>query len=329
MLAIGVLIASLIPHEGFGLHIANQNNPVSDASDLGQRLLRMVRDSSKNISSLKVSGGATTFVAGIGKITAIVVDTRMPDPYPYQGTPNTWAANPGAKQKWVGWQTKNCLFRSELEKLAVTDPNQYAVLTDGGDMIFGGCSEDEFLDAYFKTARASGGASIVFGAELGLYPNTSAYYQNMYDEMEGRRRDVLLEMHLPEDLYADYVDCTFSEGPCSDPPRYKYVNGGFRAGPVRDLLALQTILCNETGDEQLKLANLLFQFPRQYTLDYSGPLVMNLHNFGEGALRVLRREQRPLAHLLHNSAVGQTQCFIHGNGKTGKNTMDSILREQQ
>merc|ERR1719343_654401 len=100
MFAIGVLFA-IQRAQGLRIpkvsdHVDAQANakPVSNASDLGHHLLRMMRDSNEDISSLRISGGATTFVAGIGQIPTIVVETRMLDPYPFQGAANTGAMNP-------------------------------------------------------------------------------------------------------------------------------------------------------------------------------------------------------------------------------------------
>lgn len=340
MLLIGTLVVVLVSQEGSALRM-DRDNPTQKNAEwnmtLGEYLLKNMAgdpngddETGKDYKKiLKNDISIRTFVNGIGKIPVIVVETRQPDPYYYSGAPDTETINSGAGQAWEGWQTKNCLMRKELEKLVAENPQQHAVLTDGADVTFGGCGEHHLLEAYRKTVMASDGAPIVLGAELGLYPGVDhpgwhgLDVAKRYDDLEPRRRNVLREMGLAEDLYAKHASCTNTGiGPCSDPPRLKYANGGFRMGRVQDLLNLHTVLCNDRGDEQMKLTNLMFDLPGNITLDYTGSLVMNLHNFHEGAFQFLHKETNGF---VSNDVLGHAQCFVHGNGD-GKDPFEQLVK---
>merc|ERR1719321_2183648 len=52
------------------------------------------------------------------------------------------------------------------QEVAERRPDQLVVFVDSGDVVYGGCDEEELIAAYKATVAASEGASVVFGAEF-------------------------------------------------------------------------------------------------------------------------------------------------------------------
>lgn len=274
------------------------------------------------------------------EIEIITVETRsdlvkMPIP----GVAGKHFKNLGVNQTWHGLFTKPHLFLEWLS--SQKDPEKLVIFADGADVMFGGCSNGELLDAYRKTVQASGNVRVVMGAEMGLDPPPAGAYVDIHKQFEERRQAVQATAGLKDSSYGDLAACVVSRqkadgchvpklakvksghwpcaGPCSWPPSLTFLNSGFIMGPVGEL---REVVSGMLRFEELPAdapfrtnwhdqgAAILYmaENPHKVTLDYTGNIVLNLHQF-------------PLKDIMHvhpdrikNKVTGRTSCFIHANG---------------
>eukprot|EP00747_Dinoflagellata_sp_TGD_P031565 gnl/TRDRNA2_/TRDRNA2_135369_c0_seq1.p2 gnl/TRDRNA2_/TRDRNA2_135369_c0~~gnl/TRDRNA2_/TRDRNA2_135369_c0_seq1.p2 ORF type:complete len:137 (-),score=18.23 gnl/TRDRNA2_/TRDRNA2_135369_c0_seq1:40-450(-) len=121
---------------------------------------------------------------------------------------------------------------------------------------------------------------------------------------------------------------------CSQPASMQFLNSGFFMGPAKDLLSMLQSIRHFAVDQE-GAAQFMFDHPNECTLDYSGDMVLNLHNFRaptdlEKPLNdpglVIHGEESPSGqHTIRNRITGRTACFLHGNGN-GKATVASVAR---
>merc|ERR1719210_54105 len=132
--------------------------------------------------------------------------------------------------------TKNKLFLQWLQDAESSNPDEVAILLDGTDQIWGGCTMQEIMKRYSDTVSASGGVKLIASAAMGYYPNVPGHKQRYAAAKLTNRRKAILKKHgLQRDWVAPYEHCINNPGPCSNPPEYQYLNYGFMMGPVRDL----------------------------------------------------------------------------------------------
>lgn len=136
-----------------------------------------------------------------------------------------------------------------------------------------------------------------------------------------------------DDMYADRSICTQRRSFCSDPPRYQYANYGFVMGPIGELKPLidkinADQMLNPKAIDQGTVVWYHMYHQKAVTLDYSGTLMLNMHNFlgdVQGIipefLQIDERERK-----IFNTVTGKQQCFLHGNGRA-KHVIKALAHE--
>lgn len=272
----------------------------------------------------------------LGTVPIVTIETNLKENYRVPGVQGqqttNYSINTGQGEVWHKRRSKNELL---LRWLRSADPEQLAILIDGGDVIFGGCSEADLLERYNGTVAASGGAPLVVSAEMGCFPYQ---YLAQYDALESRKKDVLTALKRDENWIPKFADCQKSAsrnagwGKCSDPPSYKFLNYGFLMGPVKNLRSMLEFIVahpkNMTfpaGDQALAM-EYMFDHPEEVTLDYAGVLSMSMHNMKVGANDTTMLFSTGKNGHLVNRVTNTVQCFAHGNGN-GKNFVASLAED--
>eukprot|EP00929_Paragymnodinium_shiwhaense_P104036 TRINITY_DN67988_c0_g1_i1.p1 TRINITY_DN67988_c0_g1~~TRINITY_DN67988_c0_g1_i1.p1 ORF type:complete len:239 (+),score=33.21 TRINITY_DN67988_c0_g1_i1:590-1306(+) len=199
----------------------------------------------------------------------------------------------------------------------------FSWMVHGSDMLFGGCDEGEMLEMYQKIVMASRGATVVYGAEFGLWPGELSSDDGVlqqYRVLRGRRSAVL----RTAELNATQLDALYRcpSGHCraspSVRPHYQHLNAGWVMGPVRMLRKIYHGKSDLLSD-QLHATRYMMEHPDEVTLDYTGSLVLNLAELAASAAAKVVN-----GHIL-NQVTQRTQCFVHGNG-SGKERWRAMLR---
>jgi hypothetical protein len=275
-----------------------------------------------------------------GEIEIITVETRsdlvkMPIP----GVPGKFFKNLGVNQTWNGLFTKPHLFLEWLS--AQRDPEKLVIFADGADVMFGGCTDKELLDAYHRTVAASGNVRVIMGAEMGLDPPPAGAYVDIHSQFEERRRAVQSAEGLQDSSYGSLASCEISRqnptkcyvpkvsaakkgrwpcaGPCSNPPAMTFLNSGFIMGPVGEVrevvsgmlrfedLPADAPFRNNWHDQGAAILYMA-ENPHKVTLDYNGAIVLNLHQFPISDVMWVKQNS------IRNKVLGRASCFIHANG---------------
>jgi hypothetical protein len=249
------------------------------------------------------------------------VETRMPRrSWPLQGTPGLAVQNLGLGRTWQGYRSKiNAYSEKVRERAGLALPGEVWVLSDGGDMAWGGCTREQLLARYHAVVVASKGAAVVAGAENGIWPHGSPRNRSI---APGRRAAVLAAFRLTKDELGTRP--YLSDGvtghrrlPLLEHARHP--NSGFLMGPPRALMeVLRCIeehgILPEKGelDDQYGLAIcMFFVMPDRITMDYTGSIVLNLVQMSP---KVLHRH--PDEDFVRNEVIDAAQCFVHGNGRS-------------
>eukprot|EP00746_Dinoflagellata_sp_MGD_P123089 gnl/MRDRNA2_/MRDRNA2_57811_c0_seq1.p1 gnl/MRDRNA2_/MRDRNA2_57811_c0~~gnl/MRDRNA2_/MRDRNA2_57811_c0_seq1.p1 ORF type:complete len:289 (+),score=47.06 gnl/MRDRNA2_/MRDRNA2_57811_c0_seq1:73-939(+) len=182
------------------------------------------------------------------------------------------------------------------------EPESLVILTDGGDVAFGGCSQQDLLDRYQTVVHASGGAQVVVGADHWVWPYHANITKSDYNDYFKARKAAVLAAFDDHDL--DLYDGA----------EYSYVNSGFIMGPLQKVLDILTCMSRkrrgwlrEKFHDQLALATCMFLRPQDVAIDYSGLLVLDYNGLPKDSL-VGRNDA------VYNTAYQRVQCFIHFNG---------------
>jgi hypothetical protein len=226
--------------------------------------------------------------------------------------------------------TKTCAIRDKATELMSKGVRTPVIFIDGGDVLYGGCGESEFASRYRMTVENCGGAELIFGAELNLYPDDQGTKEH-YMSFSGRWTSVLSAANLNESSYSKYVGCS---GVCSTP---QYLNSGFVMGPPSLIHAAYDDACNhfrkfecdgsihkqECNSEQRFLHRYFFTHMKTTCLDYSSNMVLNLYAFNREASKTLFEVD---GGKLWNTVARKYQCFVHGNGRS-KGLLEDIAKQ--
>lgn len=257
--------------------------------------------------------------------------------FPMPGVPSKHFTNLGAGKKWDGWRTKILMYQDWLEAKVHREPDKIVILLDSGDVLFGGCTDDELRSMYDATVSVSGGAPVVMGAELYLWPFTLVLLEKYATRsLQTRREAVQQVLGLDDNSYGRYANVTLcSEFPrssrCSTPNAYQFLNAGFIMGPVK---AIHKVLAGmldtrdtwsgmspawwkakhnvtDGWDDQGAAAEWMLSHADDVTLDYTGALSIQLSKMKDP----LRNKVLFLKDgVVRNRVTGRVQCFVHGNG---------------
>ena len=225
-----------------------------------------------------------------------------------------------------------------------------AVYLDGGDTMYAGCQEHDFLDRFGKICNVTG-AKVVVGAEYCCSENGDCTtFPFPY------RKDVLRAFNTTRKVIdgwgyekvrprGDFM----SPGACNFPGcSLKYLNSGFIAAKARDLrwFARQWLDYFEKnityGDhvvgDQARASAVMRNHPKEIVLDYAGVLVNSLYG-NRHIWKKTDNQSQPMFEF-HvdrkswvNTVLGIDACFFHGNGNSDlpwlNNTILNQLRQRR
>jgi hypothetical protein len=250
--------------------------------------------------------------------------------------PKAYVQNVGYGLPWQGYRSKLSLFLRHLESRAAqlsggTDgAKDHLVALIDSDVIYGGCTADDFLSRYRKIVRASG-APVVAGAEFNCYAPPGGKCSNYPAE---HRREVLDAFQLSDEKMQslanesakpwpcskkfcniDGVECRQRETvPLSGP---KFLNSGFIIGPLDKITEVvrSAMQLMDQGYllEQSALSKVMHDNPNLITLDYGAGLVSNLYGVA------LEKNRKPMftwdsgSGTWYNHGIDKTACFLHSS----------------
>lgn len=213
--------------------------------------------------------------------------------------------NLGAWKHWFGFHTKLVYMRPFLHHLAYHKPDEIVILTDGGDVSFGGCDRDDLLARYVAVVNAGRWKTpVVVGGDNSIWPH------------------VLYKEHMKyhsfwPDKWAQFGVFGFKKGLYDHYQHhggYNYVNSGFIMGPAKDLHVVVDCMDKHgwipwTGkyDDQYALTECMFMHPHLITVDYSGLIVLDMWGFYHNIFYAHKG-------VVYNRATNKSVCFVHGNG---------------
>jgi len=268
------------------------------------------------------------------EIPIVTIDTHDPRTrFPVPGVGGRYYTNIGVGKTYSGSKTKTMLYKEWLQAKLQHEPDEIVILLDSGDVLFGGCSEEELYSAYKAIVSASGGAPVVMGAGLDLWPYTLNMPQR-YSQATTvqRRRAVQQLLGLSDNSYGQHANLTLCSEywyPCSWPPVYQYLNAGFTMGPVKAIYKVFAEMLNEPdavtggwltyisdGDggffhDQTAAAEWMLTHVDDITLDYTGALSIQMAKMNNPVSNKMLFMKDGM---VHNNVTGLIQCFVHGNG---------------
>lgn len=298
-------------------------------------------------ASLACAGAlSVTASAGSPNVQLISVETRADG---YHTLDKTYGKEEKAKQsqsldpaikniypevkpvRWHGLATKVEIVNEWLK----TQPEDDVIVFVDSDTFWGGCSKEQFLRDFEEITSASG-ANLVAGAEIGCVQALHTRY-GFHCQRQGSNASypevadwAKTKYSLNADTFVGFADkecTTYEKGACESPPSARFLNSGFIAGKVKHLLKAYDFVMKSmpTHPKFYRQFNDMYAFNHYFyeglmakegkpelTLDYGTRLVANLHGFQNGT--------KPLVELkdgvVKNMLTGETQCFIHGNGKS-------------
>lgn len=266
---------------------------------------------------------------GIGQtVTVLTVETRVNETsIPVPGVYGRKFTNVGAGLTWGGWKWRAEQYMKWLNQAARKNPDGVVVVADYTDVIFGGCSDDDFLELYWGIVNASGGARVVISGNNRLFPPSLLKFQERtnltFEQFADRRHRVQRLRGLNDTSYLKYVNwtrCDLDDWQPSCSKTYKFGQAGVVVGTAGALLdgflaildlpeedAFSRFRDREAGwDDQAAWNALILRAPGMVTIDYTGGLAMTVSPAHlTTVLEVVGGEVR-------NTVTGATQCYIHG-----------------
>lgn len=221
--------------------------------------------------------------------------------------------NLGEGRVWTANYREKITF---LKDFLAKEENQEKIImfADGEDVIMGGCHKSELLEKYKTIVDKSGGAKIVFGAELWCFeppngecpePKRAAWAEKAYED---KKLDETFDRHKNDESSKDKTTS------------YTNLNSGFFIGPAKDLYEMLEYAArddkwaelhagnnNYYGDQRM-YSQYWFENPDKVTLDYGAELVLTANGFNRDALKVDNEGE------VINTMFNQKQCVVHGNG---------------
>lgn len=228
--------------------------------------------------------------------------------------------NPTSELTVWGWsRLKWAATETFLDLWASRYPKKLIILHSGGDVLYGGCSENTILFKYNQIVNASGvPAKIVVAADLSPYPEDIGWHFDRQNWTEARRQTTLAGLGVSADWTSSYADCTNRTiGPCSSDKAYQFLNSGFIIGEVEALKEMVSELSSpvHTGCQNRKINEYFLKHPGTVTADYAGTLSMSLHNMKPGNFPVEVGTDRDKPYM-RNKVTDSAVCFVHGNGNS-------------
>jgi len=222
--------------------------------------------------------------------------------------------NAGDHKEWAGFISKIDYFRQWLQNAALCDDDLVAFL-DGDDVLWGGCSEEEFLSRY--QSLSDQGSKIVFSAEMTCWtqdcraaPRVPDSFSKDWSQFNtcGERWD--------EECAEKRKGCA---GCDTSDPKPRFLNSGFFMGKVKSLRemtawAMENYDKYSTRGDQSVYAVYWLNNTARVTLDYSTGLAFSLSDISRSALTVQRSEPGSTT-IIRNNVFQLPTCFIHGNGR--------------
>lgn len=227
--------------------------------------------------------------------------------------------NIGQGKQFEGYITK---LKVTYEWLKRQSGDPLVIFVDGSDTLFGGCTEEQFMQDYRDLQRREGGRDIVVAAERGCYEIPAPWKcSDMPEAPRWARRD-----------WAEAAGGIVLESSPVDPQgQPRYVNSGFVMGPRKKLMDFykNTLLAMEAaaktnGDaksDQYYVTQQFLEHPQEATLDYASSLVTCGYSLDLQKLFALQENADFFHKLLgktkrnvYNIVTGKRQCFFHANG---------------
>jgi len=241
--------------------------------------------------------------------------------------------------KWGGIYSKTCANLALVEQIMATNPLQLVVLVDGADLMHGRCNESDLVARYEAVVASSNGAAVVFGAEPHCFPCDIGLMKRYVELRDPRFAESLKKLNLPPSLYDMHLACSheIAHSSCIDPPRLRFLNGGFAMGPAKSLQPMLHYACESllllrgTGhggrSEQRFLHKYLLDHPDEVTLDHAGLLALNLFGLRNQSevVGIIEGDVGGPAPTLLNKVLHRRLCFVHGNGLPGYTESANLL----
>eukprot|EP00933_Yihiella_yeosuensis_P004903 TRINITY_DN10930_c0_g2_i1.p1 TRINITY_DN10930_c0_g2~~TRINITY_DN10930_c0_g2_i1.p1 ORF type:complete len:317 (-),score=58.32 TRINITY_DN10930_c0_g2_i1:225-1175(-) len=208
--------------------------------------------------------------------------------------------NVGAGKTFTGWksrvETYQQYFNNTGNKLQDDD---LAVVLDGGDVAWGGCSKHNFEERFIGLTAGSK-TKILFGGEMNCYQNDCANVPAPPAKFNAN--------------WPAYGSCCGGCS-CTNPISLRYLNAGFYAGRVKDVRNMLNEIIPKfseythgTNDDQNGYATYWLKNKDTMSIDYSTKLVVNLQ-LTNSNLITLNKEGK-----LYNNLFKEVTCFMHGAG---------------
>ena len=281
-----------------------------------------------------------------GRVRLMTVDTRGEELHRLVG-PLTWdyhVRNVGPRRKWDGWRAYVVLMS---EGIAGVPDGDIVVFIDGGDVMYGGCSEEEFVDR-FTTILEVTGAKIIMGAEYNCFDAQ----RDCRDFPAPHRERVLRAFGLSTkaiDERGSYTvacpgfsnsSCMYLTASCSYPGcSLKYPNAGFYAGYaynmrnffielLRYMDHLEQLWTHGTPTDQAYASLIMTHRLDDIVLDYANVLMDNLFGQrGKPMYDFVFDQNAFFSTTMGKGSIqlGRKVCFFHDNGPGLRDTKSEKL----
>jgi len=237
----------------------------------------------------------------------------------------TGMVNPTAASTVHGWtKHKYQVLKAWMD--AQSDSSSLMAIHASGEVLYAGCNESTIQSKYDQIIAASGGTqTIVMAAEVSPFHDDLAWWYTsgvFFANVNTQRTTFLSRMQndygcsgCVEHWAETRKDCTnAAHGYCTSPAEYQFANSGFIMGPIGDI----DLMLSEMARWDSTLERLVNQYflnnPDKVALDYTGDLVMSLHNLVPSGVVQVQTDGSGKSFL--NLVTNKPVCFLHGDGNS-------------
>jgi len=226
--------------------------------------------------------------------------------------------NPSGPTTCWGWEkVRYAALTTWLNYWSSRNSDKIVIFHAAGTTLYASCTENTLMAKYQQILTASQGSpTIVLAAEV--EPETKEMiwrHDTVHPDVEVTRQTFLT--NSPYDM-SGRANC--STGACDSTPKYRYPSSAFIMGPAGDVAEMFSDMTYWSNTENRLVHEYFIRNTDKVTLDYSGILVMSLHNMNlDASIPVTVQEDTattPPTKSFLNAVTGQSVCFVHGSGNS-------------
>jgi len=224
--------------------------------------------------------------------------------------------NPSGATTCWGWEkVRYAALTTWLNYWSARNSDKIVIFHAAGTTLYAGCDENTLMFKYNEIISASmGSPTVILAAEVEPQQKEMSWrHDTVHTEPETARTAFLTSTSASgfTDL-STYANCT--TGICDSSPKYRYPSSAFIMGPAGDVADMFSEMQYWSNSENRLAHEYFIKNTDKVALDYSGMLVLSLHNMKLDSSIPVTVVDNAGAKSFQNAATGTSVCFVHGSG---------------